>query len=374
MVCTWRRMAYYHPYPSVPSVTTVLLISAVTLSLLIWSFSIRPYYRKDATWGSTPLGLRTGMISNGTLPFLYALALKMNPISWLTGISHERLQIYHQWLARIALLFAWIHSIAFLIDDSRPGPPWEMLKKWWTYSPWCYDTGVAALIAMSWLLLSSTRVVRDAGYQFFYLNHIASNCLFLGFYFAHTDDMMHSWRWLWPVVGVWVGSTLGKWVRSGLFVGRGRVVGAQRGYLRIEVEVPRRFRAKAGQHVFLRFPTLRGWQSHPFTIASDRQEEQDSDITHRNLLFLIREAKGLTRTLANAVRSKPGGEQILDLPVILDGPYGSTWKLASYDAVLLIAGGAGISFVLPLLQDLARKRGRHDADFFCQRVQLVWAM
>lgn len=41
------------------------------------------------------------MIANAFVPFLFIFAFKINPITWLSGISHERLQVFHQWIARL---------------------------------------------------------------------------------------------------------------------------------------------------------------------------------------------------------------------------------------------------------------------------------
>ena len=84
------------------------------LGFTIWAFVVQPYYRVDRSFGSPPLALRAGMMALGLMPFIYTLASKVNFISLLTGVSHERIQIFHQWLARFMLFLATVHAIPFI--------------------------------------------------------------------------------------------------------------------------------------------------------------------------------------------------------------------------------------------------------------------
>lgn len=67
----------------------------------------------------------------------------------------------------------------------------------------------------------------------------------------------------------------------------------------------------------------------------------------QHLEFYIKSHGGLTARLPNMGNTK--------VKVLLDGPYGTvSGSNAEYDKALLIAGGSGGSFILPILQDLAR--------------------
>jgi ferric-chelate reductase len=67
----------------------------------------------------------------------------------------------------------------------------------------------------------------------------------------------------------------------------------------------------------------------------------------------------------------PGLEEPITTPVILSGPYGEniTESLASDVNILCIAGGTGISFVLPVLLDLIRQDLKPT-----RGIKLVWAI
>lgn len=132
--------------------------------------------------GSPSIAIRSGWMAIGILPFLmYALlwvllrrysrlialrfrvfATKVNPIGILTGVSHEKLQVYHRWTAWImceytserafalacrsvlrmkADVLALIHTLPFLVRSYKDGT----LRPIWERTPW-YWTGVAALV------------------------------------------------------------------------------------------------------------------------------------------------------------------------------------------------------------------------------------
>jgi ferric-chelate reductase len=74
-----------------------LLILAFAIYSFAWTLSVHPYYGTQTPGhGSPPLSVRAGWAALATTPFIYALATKKNPISVLTGISHEKLNIYHR--------------------------------------------------------------------------------------------------------------------------------------------------------------------------------------------------------------------------------------------------------------------------------------
>lgn len=130
----------------------------------------------------------------------------------------------------------------------------------------------------------------------------------------------------------------------------------------------------AGQHVFVRFLTLHPWSTHPFTIASldaSATSFSPSDPLKREMKFLIRPHSGLTARLAHLATSSSSP---LSLPVLLDGPYGPSSPLSTIlsgsNSALFIAGGTGISFVLPLLSALVEGTEVHAV----RSVKLVWAV
>src|SRR5258706_8555912 len=112
----------------------------------------------------------------------------------------------------------------------------------------------------------------------------------------------------------------------------------------------------AGQHVRLRVLTFRmgwfGWaETHPFTIASVSRGSPDG------MVLLCKRAGDWTRELYDMAQE---GTKHCDggrIKVVVEGPYGGPGHTiySSFSAVVLIAGGSGISYSLSVLEDLVLK-------------------
>lgn len=108
-----------------------------------------------------------------------------------------------------------------------------------------------------------------------------------------------------------------------------------------------------GQHVFIRFLTLslHSLTAHPFSICSMPALPHNNQPSE--LVFYIRPRGGFTSRLARIAARQPN----ISLPILLDGPYGgmNATTLAKFDKALIIAGGSGAGYTLPLIEDVARK-------------------
>ncbi|ESK91553.1 metalloreductase transmembrane [Moniliophthora roreri MCA 2997] len=119
-----------------------------------------------------------------------------------------------------------------------------------------------------------------------------------------------------------------------------------------------------GQHYFLHFMTVTPFQSHPFTIANLPSAENNE------LVVLVRQASGVTKRLAKHLGGKDADATI---PVFLDGPFGGIHNdLSIYEHVVLIAGGTGITFIMPVLQDLIQKSKNEEC--VCKSIQVLWSV
>jgi hypothetical protein len=89
------------------------------------------------------------------------------------------------------------------------------------------------------------------------------------------------------------------------------------------------------------------------------------------MVLLVREEAGLTKKIRQAVAAFDARHAT---PCLIDGPYGGILKtsLANFEHVVLCAGGSGISFVLPVLQDLVERIRAGEA--VCRSVEVVWSI
>jgi hypothetical protein len=112
------------------------------------------------------------------------------------------------------------------------------------------------------------------------------------------------------------------------------------------------------------------------TLAShdtceDQDQAQNQSQSQNQMEFLVRVGAGFTSVLhARAVSfqdTHPG--MAYTLPVLVDGPYSGPGTARGFDSVLLVAGGTGISFALPILEDLVVNAGVRTQD-----VHFVWVV
>jgi ferric-chelate reductase len=108
-----REASYWQFSPSriswirIPSLGSIILV----LTYLGYTLGLEFYdndYPGAQHWQAK--GLRAGWLAVAQLPLLLLLAGKNNLIGLAVGISYERLQILHRWVARVILLTATLHG------------------------------------------------------------------------------------------------------------------------------------------------------------------------------------------------------------------------------------------------------------------------
>lgn len=116
------RMVAYRRVPGgisdrfgLPSLGILLFMGLVLLYLLCLTFWAKPYYRLYRGYGSPPIGVRTGLMAVATTPLLIALSGKANLVTLLTGIGHEKLNVFHRWVGWITFGLSVAHTIPFII-------------------------------------------------------------------------------------------------------------------------------------------------------------------------------------------------------------------------------------------------------------------
>lgn len=135
-----------------------------------------------------PIATRSGWMAAGIMPFLIMASMKLNLITQLTGISHEKLQVFHRWMAYAMLALALIHTFPFIVKSIQNG---EMVMNWQTSV--FYWTGVVALLAQAYLTFFSFKMLRDRFYEIFKATHLLAAVVFVVFFFLHCDYTLTSW-------------------------------------------------------------------------------------------------------------------------------------------------------------------------------------
>ena len=86
-----------------------------------------------------------------------ATASKANWITLFTGITHEKLQVFHRWIAYAFFLLALMHTFPFIVWHIRNH---DMVYQFNVSNTFEYWTGVVALLFQAWLTVASCGPVR----------------------------------------------------------------------------------------------------------------------------------------------------------------------------------------------------------------------
>ncbi|KAK2786143.1 hypothetical protein FQN53_006905 [Emmonsiellopsis sp. PD_33] len=264
------------------------------------TFGPRPYYwpnTKEISYGnSPPIATRTGFLALAPMPFLFLLGAKANPITALTGISSEKLNIWHNWVA-------------------------------WAINRY---------------------------YEFFKATHYLAALVFIIFFFFHCDFRMSSWDYFIATgtlyTACWLYSQGKTYFQHG-FRHRARLLRETDDTLKISIETNMVWRP--GQHIFLRFLVggVHMLTTHPFTICSVSKQG-----LRNQLVFYIRPRGGLTGRLMKMATKQSN----IEVPVLMDGPYGGLpphRSIALFDQSVIIGGGAGAGFTLAMVETYLQRAG-----------------
>ena len=140
-----------------PTLGVMVLLAIGFIFFTAMTLGPQPYYwPSTASFGdSPPLATRTGWMALAATPFLILFASKANMIGTLTGVSHEKLIVFHTWLAWAVLALALLHTFPFIVYDYQQG----MMAEMWNTS-FSYWTGVAALLPQAYLTFMSVPWIR----------------------------------------------------------------------------------------------------------------------------------------------------------------------------------------------------------------------
>ncbi|KAH9899749.1 ferric reductase NAD binding domain-containing protein [Cubamyces lactineus] len=333
---------------------------ATMLSLALTnSFNLETWFFED----------RAAHLASCQLPFIVALAGKNNMISLLTGIGHEKLNILHRAAARTCLVLLWIHALCRAASG---------LTEKFDFSHAWMRWGATGLTAFTLATILSVRFIRNAFFEFFLVSHIILVGIFIIGGYLHAREVDFG-DYFWPALVVWAFDRVLRTARL-LWNNRGKG-GTEHEYGTATVELvssdtirltlKRKFRWRPGQHAYVVLPTVSDLptEAHPFTIASIPTSLDGTDgPSEKDVVFLIRGRRGFTGRLREHA-NRHGQSRV---PAFVDGPYGCPPDLSGYSTCVLIAGGSGVSYTLPLLLDLVHRARAGTSEV--RRVVFVWAV
>ena len=383
------RFVVYRPLPiiryykkrelSFPGIGATFIIFVAMAFVTLYTFIPQPFYYSSIGFGSPPLAIRAGMIAVAMMPWIVALSMKANAITWLTGIGPERLNVLHRWGSYIMLFLSLVHTIPFYITPVWDEGGLQTFKNFFTNQYYIYGTGLAALVPLVFLCVHSLPFLRSWMYELFVTLHVPISIIYLGMLFWHCHNYLTSWSYLWATVAIWLLSYVSRvfyqnWTnprRMSWLIGEEAAVTILPENA-VKVTIPTEMKWTPGQYVYLRMPGISLFENHPFTIASLWSEDFPSDYgeKYKDMTLVFRPFGGFTRKVLNAAVAN-GPEQTYR--AFIDGPYGGMRRdLASFDTVVLFAGGSGITAIVSHLLDLIKKM--RDCKAVTKQVHVVWAL
>ncbi|KAH7890610.1 ferric reductase NAD binding domain-containing protein [Phlebopus sp. FC_14] len=328
---------------------------------------------------------RAGTLATSQFVLITALGTKNNLVTLVTGISYGKLNYIHRMTARVVLVLLWVHTGGEIVANT---PLKAILKE-----PWLI-CGFVGVIALTILCMISVRPIRAAAYEVFFYAHFAMVLIFLVCSYVHTQYASMTY-WVYPCFVIWGLDRLIRVIRLVLFnhlyfgFSSGSKMDAtiellSEDVVRLHFHRPPHFHWTPGQTAYLIMPTVSRvpFEAHPFTIASfdsnlfESIEEDRTSLEERGLgsslpfwkevVFFINVREGFTARLKEAALR---GRKV---KVLLDGPYGPTPDLGSYNTSVLIAGGSGVSYTLPAFLDIIERVRGGKSD--CRRVVFIWSI
>ncbi|KAG2151649.1 ferric reductase NAD binding domain-containing protein [Suillus bovinus] len=328
---------------------------------------------------------RIAMLAASQLPIVTALGTKNNIVSLATGISYDKLNYTHRMIARTCFMLLWVHGAGQIV--SYPNFQETLSQPW-------LRAGITAMIAFSILILVSLRPVRSNIYEVFFCVHILSVLVVLVGGYYHAKGAYGSY-WIWPSFVFWAFDRFIRAIRLVVFnhsyfgfkSGTGTMDAAtellSEGVIRLRLCRPPHFHWSPGQSAYLIMPSVSTlpFEAHPFTIASfdssllstaSAEDRPSRDVTGpsapfwKELVFLVNVRGGFTKKLKEIAARKE------TVKVFVDGPYGPSPDLSSYDTSVLVAGGSGVSYTLPVFLNIIERVRKGKSS--CTRVVFIWAI
>ena len=311
---------------------------------------------------------RFGHVAVSQLPFQYMMAIKSwrSPVQLVTGLTWEKRNDYHRLFGRIVHLLAAVHAIMYLNFFVAAGLLSRRLKDW------DVRLGLAAFLIFNVLAIMSTPPVRKAAYHSrFFMSHVVTSALLLPILFFHVP---YTRKYLYQAFAAYMFNGMARTNSTSVPILSSvkPIEGTSLLKLRIPGPawgVPPLMGSGTpgwtpGQHVYVKQSVTPKLPRTPFTVVSlPPRETQDGGHESSNIDLVIRNVNGPN---TGWLGKKPQETQRIDrnVTIYVEGPYGEASEIMpqllhggdSVGSVMLVAGGVGATYTLPIYLSLLQKR------------------
>ena len=326
------------------------------LLALLWASWLLVLAVKDTEDDYLHITRRFGIVAASQLPLHYILAMKAwSPVQYITRMSHEELNPYHRLLGRIIVIFMACHATLYLNFYVQKG---LLVKR-------IQDRDVILGLCAIWsaiiIFTSALARVRDYNYRLFFYIHVILSMTLLPILYFHVS---HLRLYILEAATVYVVLVIQRNLyQNSVQATITRCKGANLICLTFPLTTSLSSRSYVpGQHVYITFPSLKEkLRLNPFTVANLPSQDHKFQIVARVL--------GGTTSILNRMARQPQ-----PVPLLLEGPYGGAKyfpDFSNYNSVLLVAGGVGATFTLPIYRRLLASCG---GDGSSESLRFIWTV
>ncbi|KAE8445606.1 hypothetical protein EG329_013240 [Mollisiaceae sp. DMI_Dod_QoI] len=289
---------------------------------------------------------RFGVIAASQFPLHYMLSMKSlySPLNLAFGCSHEQLNPWHRVSGRVIYGLLFLHATWYLNYFVQAGVLATRL------TARVVIIGYVAFSLINILFSTSLEQVRQWSYRVFFIVHLVVGMILPPLLFFHASPLR---TYVTEALALFIFEIICR--KLDTITGYATITQVpQTKLVKLRVPVPpskiQRFRDAPGQHVYLQIPpestpphtsspSVHDLLFNPFTIAS---------VSNTDVTLVLRALHGPTTTtlehLSHLSKAHP--------PINIEGPIGSSRHFpnlaADYDRILLVAGGVGSTFILPI--------------------------
>jgi NAD(P)H-flavin reductase len=297
---------------------------------------------------------------------MMAIKSPRNPAQFATGLSHEVLNPYHRLFGRIIHFFLASHAILYITYFSMAGILGQRVQNW------DVRLGLTAFLIFNILAITAIPPIRKSAYHNkFYKAHAILSGLLMPALFFHVP-FARKYVYQMIVCYIFNGAARKNSTTVPILSTVTPLPGTSLLKLRVPGPawgVPPLMGAGTpgwvpGQHVYVKQSISPIMPRSPFTVVSiPPAEGQDGGDESSNIDLVIRNLNG-PNTGWLAAKPKETGLDKQNVKVLVEGPYGEAREYVpgllqggeSGGTIMLVAGGVGATFTIPIYLSLLAKR------------------
>ncbi|XP_047341427.1 ferric reduction oxidase 7, chloroplastic-like [Impatiens glandulifera] len=317
------------------------------------------------------MGLRIGSIGMFCMSFLFIPISRGSVLLRLIDIPFEHATRYHVWLGHLTMLIFTIHGLLYIVGWALDGCLIEEILQWKNIGI-ANLAGVISLLSGLLMWVTSLHPVRRQYFELFFYTH-QLYVIFVVFFALHVGDFVFSIS----AGGIFL-FMLDRFLRFWQSRKTVKILSASSlpcGTIELVLSKPSHLQYNALSFIFLQIRELSWLQWHPFSVSSSPLEGKH----HMTILLKVLgewtdKLKGNVSNILDCKHDEKQPQPRLSLTASVEGPYGhqSQYHL-SYENLILIAGGIGISPFLAILSDILH-RIRDGKPCMSRNILVVWAV